>query len=46
MKRAAAVVAATMAAATIFFAAPAQAKPVCDDPLGICYRLCQWHIVC
>jgi hypothetical protein len=46
MKRMAAVVAATMAAATIFFAAPAQATPLCNDPLGICNRLCNWGIVC
>jgi hypothetical protein len=46
MKRAAAVVATTMAAATIFFAAPAQAKPLCWDPVGLCHRLCEWGIVC
>ena len=46
MKRAAAVVAASMAAATIFFAAPAGASPVCGDPLGICNKLCEWNIVC
>ncbi len=46
MKRAAAVVAASMAAATILFAAPAQAKPLCWDPLGICDTLCNKGIVC
>lgn len=46
MKRAAAVVATSMAAATIFFAAPAQAKPLCNDPAGVCNTLCRWNIVC
>ncbi len=46
MRRAAAAVAATMVAATIFFAAPAQAKPMCGDWLGICDTLCHKGIVC
>ena len=46
MRRAAAVVAASVAAATIFFAAPAQAKPMCSDVLGICDGLCERGIVC
>ena len=46
MKRAVAVVAASMAAATIFLAAPAQATPACGDPLGICDSLCRRNIVC
>ena len=45
MKRAAALVAASMAAA-IFFAVPAQAEPVCHDPVGACDTLCRWGIVC
>ena len=46
MRRVAAAVATTIAAATIFFAAPAQAHPVCWDPAGICNKLCEWNIVC
>ena len=46
MRRVAAVVATTMAAATIFFAAPAQAKPLCWDPAGVCDTLCRRGIIC
>ena len=46
MKRAAAVVAASMAAATMFFATPAQATPMCDDVFGICDWLCEKGIAC
>ena len=46
MRRIAATVVMAISMATIFVAAPAQAKPLCGDPLGICDMLCRRGIVC
>ncbi len=46
MRRTAATVLMTISMSAIFFAAPAQAKPLCWDPAGICDRICRWGIAC
>lgn len=47
MRRIAATLAMSISMATIFFVAPANAKPLCGEPLArACDRLCNWGIVC
>lgn len=46
MRRIAATVVTAMAMATVFFVAPAQATPLCNDPVGACNTICRWGIAC
>jgi hypothetical protein len=46
VRRIAAIVVTAISMGTVFMAAPAQAKPLCHDPVGVCDTLCRWGIVC
>ena len=46
MRRIAALLVTALSMATVLSVTPAQASPVCGDPLGVCDTLCRWHIVC
>lgn len=46
MRRIAAIVVTAITIGTIGMAAPAQAQPLCHDPVGACDTVCRWGIIC